>query len=281
MADNTFLFLERPYYYNAPETRDKKSRILHIRGAGLVLKNSKYQNQQVMPDTLFEYIIDGEGYINYDGKKYTVKKGDCVICRSGDSKNQILSYGSSKRNPYLKIWFTAGGSFVESMFTAFNISDRIIIKNCDVLQIFQDFVLSLPRDGYNSTKSMNCIVTIMNSLFGDDDVDSSKINDFKNLINNYVESHFQDPKSLTDAAYDLGMTSKSFGEYFKKNFGITYTKYVRKQQMKYAALTLRKSNCSVSEMASHLGFCDQSHFSKCFHKEFGLYPSEYRKQFFK
>ena len=66
------------------------------------------------------------------------------------------------------------------------------------------------------------------------------ISNFKNLINNYVESHFQDPKSLTDAAYDLGMTSKSFGEYFKKNFGITYTKYVRKQQMKYAALTLRK-----------------------------------------
>lgn len=281
MADELFLYLERAYYYNAPVTLDKKSRILHIRGAGLVLKNPEYRHQQVMPDTLFEYIIDGEGYINYGGKRYTVKKGDCVISRSGEAKNQVLSYGSSTHNPYLKIWFTAGGSFVNSMFTAFNVKEQIIIKNCDVLQIFQDFVLSLPREGYNPIKSMNCIVTIMNSLFGDEPAGGSKTNDFENLVNNYIESNIQRPKALADAAQDLGMTTKSFGEYFKKTYGTTYNKYVMSQRMKYAALTLKRSNRSVSEIAIHLGFCDQSHFSKCFRKEFGIYPSEYRKQFFK
>lgn len=251
-----------------------------MHGVGLVMKNPDYSNRDVFPDTLFEFIIEGEGFICYDGVKYTVKAGDCIIARGGLTNQKELYYGSSAHNPYLKLWFTAGGSFVDSMFYAFGVEDTVTVKKCNILKFFQDYVMSLSKNGFNTLSSMKAIITIMNAVYNNNTPEIETEN-FDTLVDNYTERNIQHPPSPAKAATDLGMSQRKFSEYFTKRFNTSYSQYMRTQRLLLAKKILESrenDKDSVSEIAINLGFCDQSYFSNCFKKEFGVYPSEYRKQ---
>lgn len=268
---------EKVYRY-VPEEYGVPDEFLHIRAAGLALKNPEYHHRRVMPDTLFEYIVEGEGYIEYDGVRYTVKKGDCVIMRSGLSENKEVVYGSNKDNPYLKLWFAAYGEFLESMFAAFKISEPIIVKRCNLLEQFQTYVMSLSREGYNPITSMAAISEIMYKIFKGSASKNSAEHNFDKMVDLYIERNVQYNPTLTTAAADLGINETSFGRYFVKRFGMSYKKYMLSERLNLAKRLLKDKGCAVSEIAAMMGFYDQSYFSKCFKKEFGVYPTIYRKE---
>ena len=68
--------------------------------------------------------------------------------------------------------------------------------------------------------------------------------------------------------------------YFKKRFHTNYRHFMRTKRLLLAKKNLGDPYLenTISEIAIELGFCDQSYFSNCFYKEFGIYPSEYRKK---
>ena len=278
MPQEPFINMERVYIYKAAD-KPIGEVILHIYCAGMTLKNPDYKMLGSMPDTLFEYIVDGEGYINYGGQSYYVKKGDFVIAKSGRDKEKGFSYGSSKNNPYLKIWFTADGKFINSLFDTFDIKEQITVKstsNSKILNGFQEFIMSLSGN-YDELDAMTKILTIMYTVFSEKDKNPPLLNTFNELIKNYIELHIQSPVSLETAAAELGMTTKSFGAYFKDNFNLTYKQYVRKARLNYAKKMLEMTDTTISELALQLGFCSQSYFSNSFYKEFGIYPSVLRE----
>lgn len=271
---------EKVYRY-VPEEYGLVDEFLHIRAAGLALKNPEYHHKRVMPDTLFEYIVEGEGYIEYDGVRYTVKKGDCVIIRSGEAENKAVAYGSLAENPYLKLWFAVCGDFLDSMFSAFKVTKPIVIKRCNALEQFQTYVMSLSKDGFNPVTTMSAITEIMYKIFKETAGKKAEAQNFDKMVDLYIERNIQYNPTITTAAADLGINEISFGRYFISRFNMSYKKYMLGQRLNLAQRMLRDKNYSVSELASMLGFYDQSYFSKCFKKEFGVYPSVYRKENYK
>ncbi len=273
-----FIPVLQKIYLSGGKTTENADDFLHIRAAGTVFKNPKYEHRQVLPDTLFEYIIDGEGYIEYDGVRYTVKKGDCVIIRSGVAANRAVAYGSSAENPYLKLWFAVCGDFLDSMFSAFKVTQPIIIKHCNALEQFQPFIISLSKDGYNPVTAMSAIAEIMYKIFKGKAGENDAAESFDKMVDLYIERNIQYNPTLATAAADLGINEISFGRYFIKRFNMSYKKYMLSQRLHLARVMLNDKNYLVSEIASTLGFYDQSYFSKCFKKEFGVYPGVYRKE---
>ena len=278
MPQEPFINLERVYIYKAAE-KPVSEVILHIFCSGMTLKNPHYKMVNSMPDTLFEYIVDGEGYINYGNQSYHVKKGDFVIAKSGRDKDKPFSYGSSKNNPYLKIWFTADGKFINSLFDMFDIKEQITVKSMNgskILNEFQEFIMSLSSE-WKELDAMKKILAIMYTVFGEKEKRIQISDNFKELVENYIELHLQNPRPLETAAAELGMTAKSFGMYFKNNFGLSYKQYVKKARLNYAKLLIEETDITISGIALHLGFCSQSYFSNSFYKEFGIYPSVLRE----
>ena len=48
--------------------------------------------------------------------------------------------------------------------------------------------------------------------------------------------------------------------------------------MRQAQLWLQDKDCNVTEIAISLGYSDRKYFTSCFKKEFGMTPTDYRKE---
>ncbi len=91
--------------------------------------------------------------------------------------------------------------------------------------------------------------------------------------------------NLSDPALDIGMESSKMGvsfDYmrhcFKEEMGKTPLEYLTHLRIRQAKRYLRQSRFySIGEIAYLCGFSDRYYFSRCFKKQTGISPKEYRE----
>lgn len=92
-----------------------------------------------------------------------------------------------------------------------------------------------------------------------------------------VEQHLEDGEyGVEQLARDLCMERTGL---YKKLTALTDTTpvaFIRSIRLHRAAALLQEGKLSVNEIADRTGFSSPSYFTKCFKKEFGVLPSEYR-----
>jgi YesN/AraC family two-component response regulator len=96
---------------------------------------------------------------------------------------------------------------------------------------------------------------------------------------NFLEDNIGNPELRIDdlaSAVNLGRTV--FYEKIKSIVGMTPVDFVRHVRMQRAEELVARSKSSFSEIAYAVGFSDPKYFSKCFKKETGMSPSEYREK---
>ncbi len=86
------------------------------------------------------------------------------------------------------------------------------------------------------------------------------------------------PPSLRDLARQAGMSHSRLTNGFKMVFGRTVFEYLRKERLAYARMLIEEKPVDLTSVAFEAGFCSSSHFAAAFLKEYGIRPSEYRKQ---
>jgi len=72
--------------------------------------------------------------------------------------------------------------------------------------------------------------------------------------------------------------SREFSKYFENQ---SFGEYIRKMRLEKAIQLIETSNYTLSEIAYHTGFSDQSHFNRIFKKHMGMKASEYKKNHLK
>jgi AraC-like DNA-binding protein len=92
-----------------------------------------------------------------------------------------------------------------------------------------------------------------------------------------IEQHLGDGEyGVEQLAQDLCMERTGL---YKKLTALTHTTpvaFIRSIRLHRAAALLQEGKQSVNEIAERTGFSSPSYFTKCFKKEFGVLPSEYR-----
>jgi len=63
----------------------------------------------------------------------------------------------------------------------------------------------------------------------------------------------------------------------KSYTGLSLHRYITQLRLLNAVKLLESGEKSIGEIAEVCGFCDIYHFSKCFKKEMGISPAQYRK----
>ena len=264
------------YYYEPMDSEASGDTLLRVYGAGLTMKNPDYGQTHIPTSSAFEYILEGRGFIEIEGRRYEVKAGDCVITRISLDDRIVKSYGSSKEDPYSKMWFITRGRYIDSLFDAFKVTDRVIVKRINLYPVFERFFSLLQAKGYSFSLATHTILDIMNAMFSGESTLEEDGNSLVWQVKHYIDSKLQSAPSLSDTATAFGMKENTFKGFFTKNFGTTFAKYVASEKMEYAKNLLESTDLSVTEIARKLGFCDQSYFSACFKKKYGNYPSIYR-----
>lgn len=91
-----------------------------------------------------------------------------------------------------------------------------------------------------------------------------------------VNANFSDPDYNVDTmANDVGISRAQLHRKMKEITGVSTGKFLRNLRMEQAARLLREGKINVSQIADHVGYADQAHFSTAFKTHFGQSPSEY------
>jgi AraC family transcriptional regulator len=90
-----------------------------------------------------------------------------------------------------------------------------------------------------------------------------------------VEQHFAEPLPLAAVAKKVGVHPVHLARTFRRVQQTTFAAYVRQVRIEFARRELA-GTAALSDIACAAGFCDQSHFSRCFKQHTGLTPAEYR-----
>ena len=91
-----------------------------------------------------------------------------------------------------------------------------------------------------------------------------------------VNANLSDPEYTVDSmASDVGISRAQLHRKMKEITGVSTGKFLRNLRMEQAARLLREGKINVSQIADHVGYADQAHFSTAFKTHFGQSPSEY------
>jgi AraC-like DNA-binding protein len=95
----------------------------------------------------------------------------------------------------------------------------------------------------------------------------------------YIHQHIYDPSRLKaeHLAAHFSISLNYIGEYFKKQTGENLQQYIIHYKLSLVEARLRHSDRRLNEIASELGFTDESHLTKTFKKYKGITPTQYRK----
>ena len=91
-----------------------------------------------------------------------------------------------------------------------------------------------------------------------------------------VETHADEPLSLSDLAAEAAMSPYHFLRTFRAVAGITPHQFILYTRMNRAAVRLRRTSESISAIAFTAGFGDLSTFNRRFRRIVGMSPSAYR-----
>lgn len=82
------------------------------------------------------------------------------------------------------------------------------------------------------------------------------------------------PVTLIELAHEAGLSRYQLIRAFARELGLTPHAYILQRRIALAQRLIR-SGCDLAEVATQAGFCDQSHLTRWFVRQFGVTPGRY------
>lgn len=98
-----------------------------------------------------------------------------------------------------------------------------------------------------------------------------------NQVKAYIDAHLHQNLKLVELAAIAQISPTYFARLFKQSEGITPHQYILKRRSDRAQSLLRHSELSLADIAVRVGFCDQSHLTRCFKRLVGVTPTQFRQ----
>lgn len=93
----------------------------------------------------------------------------------------------------------------------------------------------------------------------------------------YFHEHLSSDVSLASVASLTGLSQSQFARAFRASMGVSPYRWFLQARVKHAKMLLLSGTHGLADIALRLGFADQSHFTKTFHRATGTTPGEWRR----
>lgn len=228
---------------------------------------------------VFEYVLDGVGHIECDGKKYDVTAGDFYFL----NRLHTHLYYSDREDPYHKIWINVGGRLLDGLVNACGLTDgALVLHNSATREIIERFHQNLIGiNAENNEERMFAAQKIASELvltvrreyreqLGKSVGTAEKIKDF-------IDSGISYNISLEDIAQHFYLNKSYIISIFSAKYGYTPKQYIIDRKLRAACTMLESDIYAISDISDVLGFSSSQHFSSAFKKRIGSSPDAYRK----
>jgi len=98
-----------------------------------------------------------------------------------------------------------------------------------------------------------------------------------NRLLQYVDEHYSEHISLSEAAQISGLQMSSFCAFFRKSVGINFTDWLRQVRIEKAVELMKTSDLLTTEIAHEVGFVETITFERAFKRHTRMTPREFKK----
>lgn len=221
------------------------------------------------------YVSEGEGVYRTQHGEYRLKKGDVFFGIPG----MLYAVQSVKDFQYYYIAYL-GKRPLKIMEQLKINARRCVFYDCLALQPLFETGISL-SDETLATGAEGLLLYAFSFLGTQyiSELGKQREGHSAELIRKYVDDNFTDPElSLEQVAKRFSYHTKYVSAIFKKQFGITFKRYVNTLRVQNACALMEKGFIGIQNVAFLSGFNDPLYFSKVFKEQMGISPTEHMKE---
>lgn len=269
---------------------------------------SYVEQERIIYDYEFMYVMEGEVEMHYDGVIYTLKKGDIFYLKPFVKNHIVVEENKGFRThcihfdwmpPTDKEDFTAEEFYMRSV-TSKNYYEKLEQLKCRINYEPSDFSLPNYIGGIDNKKlgalftqsyyafsdySMAAklrvkalfieIVVLLLEQYGCDNVSNLVHPKIKKSIK-YLQDNFKQDIPVPWLAKKYNLSPKYFGSLFKIATGKTVSEFILDLRINDAKDMLIRTDMTIEEVSERVGFNNSFYFSKCFKEKEKIAPSEFR-----
>lgn len=96
-------------------------------------------------------------------------------------------------------------------------------------------------------------------------------------VTSLIEDRLTEDLSLAELASEVNLSPSHFSSVFRKTTGLSPHQYIVQRRLEHAQLLLRSTRLSIGEIATSVGFYDQSHLVRHMQRVMGVTPTYIRE----
>ncbi|WP_055135031.1 helix-turn-helix domain-containing protein [Pseudomonas corrugata] len=254
-------------------------RVSEITSAALSYKrNSRNLSEAPSDSYLFAYLTEGEGNLEQGGRRVAQKPGEMVLYDTarnftfdfpGDYRMIVMNIPRKQLLCRLPEAERMTAMKLESSSMMGSLLSSMILSSVDLI-----VPENLSAGAKVSSSFIDILAATMECEFGDTKGLGNRHSDLLAKTKNYMLANIDDPEMDMEAISSvLGASSRTISRLFAAE-GTTAMQWLWQQRlaMSYTALTEGRAR-QIAEVAVSNGFCNFSHFSRAFKKQYGVPPS--------
>ena len=239
------------------------------------LKSSEFLVERSgLKKNLVMYVLSGTLHVEQNGH-HILKKDDAILLRL----SSYHKYYTDETDICEILWIDFFGDHCEDLLMMIERESPLPVtfKEARVADLIRRCfnIYDLP-DHRRELLMSEAIYSILITIAGA--VKKSVVPDFINNASAYVDRNIFENIDLDAFSGYFNYSPYHFCRIFNKHFGTTPMRYIRQKKIEMSLILLSHTNDPISEIASMLGFTDQSHFNRTFRYFQGISPLEFRKK---
>lgn len=239
-------------------------------------------NYEVLKNAVIHYVTKGYGTFKFNGKVYTLKKGDIFILLKG----MQVEYVASIDDPWEYYWIGFSGSNANEYLNRTSITNSCV-ANCEENSKIPQIILNMCEISktYNPSKSDDILLlkelySLLYALIEEFpkpfEYKDKELHTYIQDSLNFINSNYMHSITVQEIADYVNLSRSYLYKMFIKNLGISPQRYLINLRMYKATLLLKSTKLPIGEVASSVGYSDSLLFSKTFSKHFSMSPLNYR-----
>jgi AraC family transcriptional regulator len=216
------------------------------------------------------FLFQGGDVESRRNRSYERQTGDVFFYFAGEKHGSVSRRKLSK---HLIIEF--GNDFRERYNLAETQIERAVRDNLDakflMLKIQQELLIE-------DDCSPAAMQTLLLNLFDFSDKTAHKfMPQWARRLEDLLDEKWNEPITLEELSAILETHPVTISKNFRRYFSCTLGEYLRKLKISKSLALIKNSEMSLTEIAFHCGFADQSHFTRNFKEMTGLLPKDFRR----
>lgn len=248
------------------------------------VQHDVYRSEGSLDNFSIHFILSGTGFVEVEGKKFTLKRGDAFLY----FPQQQQRYFSSKSDPWTVRWVHFYGSPIHTYLSETGFGRFTLWRLTDLdplLQAHDQLLQEAEKNSFLQLATLSTLTYAFFSAFTSNAV--PKESHSRQEMDLRIQELLPKMKEKAPEVFDLecwageaGVSTYYFCRLFKRVTQMTPMAFVTLCRLQWSKqLLLEEKHLTVKEIAEKSGYMNQSYFNKVFLENEGLTPTQYREMY--